>query len=128
MNTSCTFCLFLQLLREVETCWLYFLQQYLQQNCCETPGNDSGNLCCNGTMKMFSATITKYYLPYFPIYLFQINKYIITTLDLQTITDLIIAEPTQKNSLFSFKVLLYGIPCLPTLPIQKPNFVSGKDF
>ena len=52
-----------------------------------------------------------------------LNKFIIITLDLQTITDRIITEPTQKNSLFSFKVLLYGILCLPTLSIQKPSIL-----
>ena len=66
-------------------------------------------------------TITKYFLPYFAIYFFLINKFIITTLDLQTITDRIITEPTQTSSLFSFKVLLYGILCLPTLK-------KGKTF
>ena len=35
---------------------------------------------------------------------------------------------THKKKLFSFKVRLYGILCLPTLRIQKPNFVSGKGF
>ena len=34
--------------------------------------------------------------PLFPIYFFLINKFIIITLDLQTITDRIITEPTQK--------------------------------
>ena len=35
---------------------------------------------------------------------------------------------TNTKALFSFKVLRYGILSRPTLPIQKPNFVSGKDF
>ena len=46
-------------------------------------------------------------------------------------TDPMLAEPTQKYSLFSFKGLLYGILCPPTffyLLIQKLNLVLGKDL